>query len=99
MSALGQKQTWPSYGRLIPTSAHHPEHATIVTRLVTHMTEPQIWYRGSAAELYEHLLVPLIFSPHARILASRLAGTSAGDVLEIAAGTGALTRELCKVVP
>lgn len=63
------------------------------------MTEPQIWYRGSAAELYEHLLVPLIFSPHARILASRLAGTSAGDVLEIAAGTGALTRELCKVVP
>lgn len=63
------------------------------------MTEPQIWYRGSAAELYEHLLVPLIFTPHARILASRLAGVSAGDLLEMAAGTGALTRELCKVMP
>jgi len=63
------------------------------------MTEPQIWYRGSAAELYEYLLVPLAFSPHARILASRLAGVSAGDLLEIAAGTGALTRELCKVMP
>jgi ubiquinone/menaquinone biosynthesis C-methylase UbiE len=63
------------------------------------MTEPQIWYRGSAAELYEHLLVPLIFAPHSRVLASRLAGLLAGDLLEIAAGTGALTRELCKVVP
>ncbi len=63
------------------------------------MTEPQIWYRGSAAELYEHLLVPLIFGSHASFLASRLAGVSSGELLEIAAGTGALTRELCKVMP
>jgi ubiquinone/menaquinone biosynthesis C-methylase UbiE len=63
------------------------------------MTEPQIWYRGSAAELYERLLVPLTFGPHARILASRLARDSVRDLLEIAAGTGALTRELCKTMP
>jgi ubiquinone/menaquinone biosynthesis C-methylase UbiE len=76
-----------------------PDWIVIGRAGVTRMTEPQIWYRGSAAELYEHLLVPLIFSPHARILASRLAGISTGDLLEIAAGTGALTRELCKVMP
>ena len=63
------------------------------------MTERQIWYRGSAPELYEQLLVPLMFSQHARILASRLAMASAGDLLEIAAGTGALPRELCKAMP
>ena len=50
-------------------------------------------------ELYEHLPVPLAFSLHVRTLASWLAGVSVDDLLEIAAGTGALTRELCKVMP
>lgn len=63
------------------------------------MAEPQNGYRESAAELYEHLLVPLLFRPHAHVLVSRIEGIMTGDLLEIAAGTGALTRELCKVMP
>jgi SAM-dependent methyltransferase len=54
---------------------------------------------GFAAELYERHLVPLVFGEHARIMASRFRDMAAGRLLEIAAGTGALTRELRTRLP
>ena len=51
-------------------------------------------FGGSIPELYERHLVPLIFEPYAADLASRVAAAQATRVLEIAAGTGVVTREL-----
>ena len=51
-------------------------------------------FAGSIPEIYDQLLVPLIFDSYARDLAGRVAGAKPGTVLEIAAGTGALTRAL-----
>ena len=45
------------------------------------------------AELYDSILGPFMFEPFARETAARLAGFE-GEVLEIAAGTGIVTREL-----
>src|SRR4051812_32447630 len=56
-------------------------------------------FAGSIPEIYDRFLVPLIFEPHARDLACRVAETAPGDVLETAAGTGALTRELVRCLP
>lgn len=50
-------------------------------------------FAGSIPELYDTVLGPFMFEPFARETASRLAGVS-GEVLEIAAGTGIVTREL-----
>jgi SAM-dependent methyltransferase len=51
-------------------------------------------FTGSIPELYERMLVPLIFEPYAVDLARRIASMHPANVLEIAAGTGVLTREL-----
>jgi ubiquinone/menaquinone biosynthesis C-methylase UbiE len=51
-------------------------------------------FAGSIPELYERLLVPLIFASYARDLAARVAMTAPRDVLETAAGTGVLTRAM-----
>lgn len=51
-------------------------------------------FAGSIPQLYEQYLVPLIFDPYARDLASRVASHAPSAVLEIAAGTGAVTRHL-----
>ena len=51
-------------------------------------------FTGAISEIYERLLVPLIFEPYADTLARRLAGAPMRRVLETAAGTGALTRSL-----
>src|SRR6185369_5138866 len=51
-------------------------------------------FSGSIAKLYETLLVPLIFAPYATDLARRLHGRKMARVLEIAAGTGVVTRAL-----
>lgn len=51
-------------------------------------------FTGSVPELYERLLVPMIFAEPARALAAAIAAAHPSDVLETAAGTGALTREL-----
>ena len=49
-------------------------------------------FSGSIPELYETYLVPLIFEHYAQDLARRLAGEPVSRVLEIAAGTGVVTR-------
>jgi SAM-dependent methyltransferase len=56
-------------------------------------------FAGSVPEVYDRCLVPLIFEPYAADLASRLARLAASEVLEVAAGTGVLTRELAARLP
>jgi ubiquinone/menaquinone biosynthesis C-methylase UbiE len=51
-------------------------------------------FAGSIPELYDTLLVPLIFDVYAQDLAARVARFAPRSVLEIAAGTGALTTSL-----
>lgn len=51
-------------------------------------------FTGSVAQLYESHLVPLIFEPYAVDMARRVAARGPRRVLEIAAGTGAVTRQL-----
>lgn len=51
-------------------------------------------FAGNIPRLYDELMVPLIFEPYARDMASRLSGLPLRRVLEVAAGSGAVTREL-----
>lgn len=56
-------------------------------------------FAGSIPEIYDRLLVPLIFEPYAVDLGNRLAKTVPQSVLEIAAGTGVLTRVIASRLP
>jgi len=56
-------------------------------------------FSGSIPLLYETHLVPLIFEPYGRDLATRLAARSLTHVLEVAAGTGVVTRALDATLP
>ena len=56
-------------------------------------------FSGSIPGLYESHLVPLIFEPYAADLVARLAPRSPRRVLEIAAGTGVVTRRLAAALP
>ena len=56
-------------------------------------------FTGSIPQLYETCLVPLIFEPYAADLVNRLASRAPSTVLEIAAGTGVVTRALAAVLP
>jgi ubiquinone/menaquinone biosynthesis C-methylase UbiE len=56
-------------------------------------------FAGSIPEIYDRLLVPLIFEPYALHLAERLAKTDPANVLKTAAGTGALTRAMAARLP
>ena len=51
-------------------------------------------FAGSIPELYDRLMVPLIFEPYASDLARRVAAIQPRQVLETAAGTGVVTRAL-----
>jgi SAM-dependent methyltransferase len=51
-------------------------------------------FSGSIPELYESHLVPLIFQPYAADLETRLSSMNLSRILEIAAGTGVVTRAL-----
>ena len=54
---------------------------------------------ASLPRLYQTHLVPLIFEPYARDLVGRLATRPVTRVLEIAAGTGVVTRSLASLLP
>ena len=56
-------------------------------------------FSGSIPEIYDRLFVPLIFAPYAADLAARIAKTRPRDVLETAAGTGALTAAMVSRLP
>jgi len=56
-------------------------------------------FAGSIPKIYQQYLVPLLFEPYAADLAKRLASRSVSHVLEVAAGTGAVTRALASALP
>jgi SAM-dependent methyltransferase len=56
-------------------------------------------FAGGIPEIYDTLLVPLIFEPYAIDLARRVSALGPARVLETAAGTGALTRALARTLP
>ena len=56
-------------------------------------------YSGSVPALYDRYRGPVFFEPFAHDLANRLAGLRAGNLLEVAAGTGVVTRVLARVLP
>jgi len=56
-------------------------------------------FSGSIPKLYETYLVPLIFEPYAADLAKRLSARPVSRLLEIAAGTGVVTRALASALP
>jgi len=53
-------------------------------------------FAGSVPKVYDTYLVPLIFQPYANELANRLRARPLQRVLEIAAGTGVVTRALAE---
>ena len=65
------------------------------------MTVPDIdkVFAGRIPQFYDTYMVPLIFQPYARDMASRVASRHVSRVLEIAAGTGVLTRALAAELP
>lgn len=56
-------------------------------------------FAGSIPELYDKHLVPLIFESYAADLVHRIASRPLACVLEIAAGTGVVTRALASMLP
>jgi len=64
------------------------------------MVDPDVdrLFAGSIPQLYERYLVPLIFEPYAADLAARVALRKPSSVLEIAAGTGVVTRRLASTL-
>jgi trans-aconitate methyltransferase len=63
------------------------------------MSTTDVIFAGSIPELYDRYLGPLLFEPYAEDLAGRLDDLRAGRVLDIAAGTGIVTRALTRVLP
>jgi ubiquinone/menaquinone biosynthesis C-methylase UbiE len=55
-------------------------------------------FAGSVPEFYERYLVPLIFEPYADDLTARVRRTDAQSVLEVACGTGVVSRALALAV-
>jgi ubiquinone/menaquinone biosynthesis C-methylase UbiE len=58
------------------------------------MLEVDRIFAGSVPENYDRYMVPLIFEPYAADMAQRAAALSPNSILEIAAGTGVVTRAL-----
>ncbi len=56
-------------------------------------------FAGSIPQVYEQYLVPLIFEPYAADLARRVSSLVPSRLLEIAAGTGVVTRQLSNELP
>ncbi|RUZ72121.1 methyltransferase domain-containing protein [Mesorhizobium sp. M7A.F.Ca.US.006.01.1.1] len=56
-------------------------------------------FSGSIAEVYDRAMVPLIFEPYARDLAERASKLGPQSVLEVAAGTGVVTRAMAAKLP
>ena len=56
-------------------------------------------FTGSIPQLYERYMVPMLFAPYAADMAERASGYQPSCVLEIAAGTGCVTRALSQRLP
>jgi SAM-dependent methyltransferase len=60
---------------------------------------PDSVFAGSIPDIYDEYLVPLIFESYAADLAARVIQAASPAVLELAAGTGVLTRALATTLP
>lgn len=58
------------------------------------MTKTDSEFKGSIPELYDQYMVPMLFEPYAVDLAARAAQRGATRILELAAGTGVVSRRL-----
>ena len=56
-------------------------------------------FKHSTPELYDRYMVPLLFEPYARVVAERVSALHPQRVLEVAAGTGVLTRLVMEALP
>jgi len=56
-------------------------------------------FTGSVPELYDLYLVPLIFDAYAADLVNRLGDLKVGSILEVAAGSGVVTRAMATGLP
>lgn len=63
------------------------------------MTETRSPFEHSTPELYDRYMGPLLFEPYAKVVAGRAALLQPDRILEIAAGTGIVTRALHLAVP
>ena len=63
------------------------------------MRESDAVFSGSIPELYDRHMAPIFMEPYANHLAARLSTTTHGTLLELAAGTGVLSRALDRALP
>lgn len=56
-------------------------------------------FTGQDAEYYDHYLGPILFEPYGKYLASRIDTSGLISVLEMASGTGRVTRHIRKALP
>jgi ubiquinone/menaquinone biosynthesis C-methylase UbiE len=56
-------------------------------------------FTGSIPEIYDRFFVPLIFEPYAADIARRLTALRPRRILEVAAGTGVVTRAVAATLP
>ncbi|MCP2131321.1 class I SAM-dependent methyltransferase [Bradyrhizobium ottawaense] len=63
------------------------------------MSDTDKVFAGSIPKIYDEYLVPVIFSVYAEDIARRIAARSPSVLLEIAAGTGAVTRAVAAALP
>jgi ubiquinone/menaquinone biosynthesis C-methylase UbiE len=70
-----------------------------LTQPVSNIPERDSIFAGPVPEVYDRYLVPLIFEPYARDVVSIVANERPSRVLEIAAGSGVVTRELSRRLP
>jgi SAM-dependent methyltransferase len=63
------------------------------------MADTDKLFTGSIPAIYDRFLAPILFEPYAIDLALRLRDLRRGRMLEVAAGTGVLTRALASALP
>lgn len=63
------------------------------------MSHPDRQFIGAIPEIYDRLMVPMLFEPYAEDLARRVVALSPSRVLETAAGTGVVTRAVVAGLP
>ncbi|HXU12877.1 MAG TPA: class I SAM-dependent methyltransferase, partial [Candidatus Binatia bacterium] len=63
------------------------------------MTDANAHFTGSIPENYDRHLGPVLFEPYARDLARRLPAAEGTRVLEVACGTGIVTKHLRERLP
>jgi ubiquinone/menaquinone biosynthesis C-methylase UbiE len=63
------------------------------------MSTSHAQFTGSIPEYYDTYLGPMLFEPYARDMAERVARLNASSVLELACGTGIVTRRLLDILP